>query len=235
MPASLKQDIEMGMKRSASMARIKSAKCSNTTTPVGSHANLVALAAANSTTNRSLNGHTNGNGNGVHAPGHQNGFELSSYSSALPFEPMCLSFQDVGYSVPVAKNIPTSDSRIQKEGPHAGQLQLLHDISGSFRPGVLTALMGASGAGKTTLMDVLAGRKTGGKITGDIRLNGHPKEQTTFARISAYVEQDDSHLAECTVAEALEFSAALRLPTSVSVEDRRKFVDEVRNYIIMRM
>ena len=40
-------------------------------------------------------------------------------------------------------------------------LQLLNGISGAFRPGVLTALMGVSGAGKTTLMDVLAGRKTG--------------------------------------------------------------------------
>ncbi|KAG5004130.1 hypothetical protein JHK86_028269 [Glycine max] len=34
-------------------------------------------------------------------------------------------------------------------------------VSGAFRPGVLTTLMGVSGAGKTTLMDVLAGRKTG--------------------------------------------------------------------------
>ena len=38
---------------------------------------------------------------------------------------------------------------------------VLQGITGAFRPGVLTALMGASGAGKTTLMDVLADRKTG--------------------------------------------------------------------------
>ena len=41
------------------------------------------------------------------------------------------------------------------------RLELLKGVSASFRPGVLTALMGVSGAGKTTLMDVLAGRKTG--------------------------------------------------------------------------
>ncbi len=48
--------------------------------------------------------------------------------------------------------------------------QLLQDVSGAFRPGVLTALVGESGAGKTTLMDVLAGRKTGGLIEGDIKV-----------------------------------------------------------------
>jgi energy-coupling factor transporter ATP-binding protein EcfA2 len=39
-------------------------------------------------------------------------------------------------------------------------LRLLDGCSGAFRPGILTALVGSSGAGKTTLMDVLAGRKT---------------------------------------------------------------------------
>ena len=47
------------------------------------------------------------------------------------------------------------------EGASKPQLTLLYDISGAFRPGRLTCLMGVSGAGKTTLMDVLAGRKTG--------------------------------------------------------------------------
>ena len=47
------------------------------------------------------------------------------------------------------------------EGSSRPQLVLLTDINGCFRPGVLTCLMGVSGAGKTTLMDVLAGPKTG--------------------------------------------------------------------------
>ena len=54
-------------------------------------------------------------------------------------------------------------AKAKAEGTHdsGGMLQLLHNISGAFRPGVLTALVGVSGAGKTTLMDVLADRKTG--------------------------------------------------------------------------
>ena len=48
---------------------------------------------------------------------------------------------------------------VHTEGSQA-MLELLLGISGAFRPGVLTCLMGVSGAGKTTLMDVLAGRKT---------------------------------------------------------------------------
>ena len=42
-------------------------------------------------------------------------------------------------------------------------------------------------------MDVIAGRKTQGEITGDILVNGHPKDQTTWARVVGYVEQMDIH------------------------------------------
>ena len=49
--------------------------------------------------------------------------------------------------------------------------------------------MGGSGAGKTTLMDVLAGRKNQGVIKGDLMINGHPKVQETWARVVGYVEQ----------------------------------------------
>ena len=49
---------------------------------------------------------------------------------------------------------------VQVEGRKGPQLELLNGINGAFRPKVLTALMGVTGAGKTTLMDCLAGRKT---------------------------------------------------------------------------
>jgi ABC-type multidrug transport system ATPase subunit len=56
---------------------------------------------------------------------------------------------------------------------------------------------------------------TGGYIEGELRVGGHPKEQATFARIAGYVEQFDIHSPQTTVHEALQFSAALRLPSKI--------------------
>lgn len=100
------------------------------------------------------------------------------------------------------------------------RLQLLQGVSGTFRPSVLTCLMGVSGAGKTTLMDVLAGRKTGGYIEGSITISGYPKNQDTFACVSGYCEQNDIHSPNLTVYESLLYSAWLRLPAEVDIEKR---------------
>ena len=119
---------------------------------------------------------------------------------------------------------------MKKQGVGEDRLQLLRNVSGAFLPGVLTALVGVSGAGKTTLMDVLAGRKTGGYIEGDIRVSGYPKNQETFARISGYCEQTDIHSPQVTVYESLLFSAWLRLPPEVD-EATRKVIAEI-SYLI---
>lgn len=142
----------------------------------------------------------------------------------LPFEPYSITFDDVRYSVDMPQEM-------KDQGVLEDRLVLLKGVSGAFRPGVLTALMGVSGAGKTTLMDVLAGRKTGGYIEGNITISGYPKKQETFARVSGYCEQNDIHSPYVTVHESLIYSAWLRLPAEVDKRKREMFVEEVMELV----
>ncbi|KAI4355693.1 hypothetical protein L6164_004441 [Bauhinia variegata] len=142
----------------------------------------------------------------------------------LPFEPHSITFDEVVYSVDMPQEM-------KDQGVLEDRLVLLKGVSGAFRPGVLTALMGVSGAGKTTLMDVLAGRKTGGYIDGTIKISGYPKKQETFARISGYCEQNDIHSPHVTVYESLLYSAWLRLSAEVDSKTREMFIEEVMELV----
>ncbi|KAI3830813.1 hypothetical protein MKW92_006041 [Papaver armeniacum] len=142
----------------------------------------------------------------------------------LPFQPLSITFDNIKYSVDMPPEM-------KAEGVTEDRLELLKGVSGAFRPGVLTALMGVSGAGKTTLMDVLAGRKTGGHIDGNIMISGYPKKQETFARISGYCEQNDIHSPHVTVYESIVYSAWLRLPKEVKPDIRKMFVEEVMELV----
>ena len=86
--------------------------------------------------------------------------------------------------------------------------------------------MGASGAGKTTLLDCLAERVTMGVITGDVLVNGRPRDQS-FPRSIGYCQQQDLHLKTSTVRESLRFSAYLRQPADVSIEEKNQYVEDV--------
>ncbi|XLT34240.1 hypothetical protein HN873_065532 [Arachis hypogaea] len=146
----------------------------------------------------------------------------------LPFEPHSITFDQVVYSVDMPQEM-------KNQGVVEDRLVLLKGVSGAFRPGVLTALMGVSGAGKTTLMDVLAGRKTGGYIDGSIKISGYPKKQETFARISGYCEQTDIHSPHVTVYESLLYSAWLRLPIEVDSDTRKMFIEEVMELVELNL
>lgn len=150
--------------------------------------------------------------------------ESNQRGMALPFAPLSITFDDVRYSVDMPQEM-------KDKGIAEDRLVLLKGVSGAFRPGVLTALMGVSGAGKTTLMDVLAGRKTGGYIDGNITISGYPKKQETFARISGYCEQNDIHSPYVTVYESLVYSAWLRLPSEIDSEARNLFVEQVMELV----
>ncbi|BFG24580.1 hypothetical protein CerSpe_108540 [Prunus speciosa] len=162
--------------------------------------------------------------------GNKAGTEINSNKKkgmTLPIQQQSLTFDDIVYSVDMPQEM-------KNQGVSEDKLVLLKGVSGAFRPGVLTALMGVSGAGKTTLMDVLAGRKTGGYIEGEIKISGYPKKQETFARISGYCEQNDIHSPYVTVYESLLFSAWLRLPPEVNSSTRKMFVEEVMELVELK-
>jgi ATP-binding cassette, subfamily G (WHITE), member 2, SNQ2 len=121
-----------------------------------------------------------------------------------------LTWEDICYDVPV----------------QSGQLRLLKNIFGYVKPGELTALMGASGAGKTTLLDVLAKRKNIGVISGDELIDGMPLG-TDFQRGTSYAEQLDVLESTQSVREALRFSAELRQPYEIPIEEKHAYVEEV--------
>ncbi|CAH9081203.1 unnamed protein product, partial [Cuscuta epithymum] len=81
-------------------------------------------------------------------------------------------------------------------------------------------------------MDVLAGRKTGGYVEGDIRISGFPKNQKTFARVSGYCEQNDIHSPQVTVHESLIFSAFLRLSEEVTREQK---MDQISRFLLIHV
>ncbi|PNH03162.1 ATP-binding cassette sub-family G member 1 [Tetrabaena socialis] len=84
-----------------------------------------------------------------------------------------------------------------------GQLKtILSDISGMAGPGRLLSIMGPSGAGKSTLLDVLAANVSsrGASTSGTITVDGAPRSDRRFRRISCYVQQKDVLLSSATVA-----------------------------------
>jgi ABC-type multidrug transport system ATPase subunit/ABC-type multidrug transport system permease subunit len=138
--------------------------------------------------------------------------------AAIKVTPVTLAFKDIWYSVPDPSNPRET-------------IDLLQGVTGFAAPGTMTALMGSSGAGKTTLMDVIAGRKTGGKIRGQILFNGHPASRLAVRRCTGYCEQMDIHSEATTIREALVFSAFLRLPSDVPDSAKLSAVSECLNLL----
>ncbi|GAB9464973.1 Atp-binding protein [Globisporangium polare] len=137
------------------------------------------------------------------------------------FVPVTLAFKDLWYTVPLPSN------------PKHETIDLLKGITGFALPGSITALMGSSGAGKTTLMDVIAGRKTSGKIQGEILLNGYPATDLAIRRSTGYCEQMDIHSEAATIREALTFSAFLRQESSIPASKKYDSVTECLDLLDM--
>ncbi|KAF7127829.1 hypothetical protein RHSIM_Rhsim11G0102600 [Rhododendron simsii] len=103
------------------------------------------------------------------------------------------------------------------------KINIIDDFNGIIKPGRMTLLLGPPGCGKTTLLKALSGNLDKSlKVAGEVFYNGHKLEKFIPQKTSAYVSQNDLHIPELTVREALDFSACCQ-----GVGNRTEIMTEV--------
>ncbi|TRM67109.1 P-loop containing nucleoside triphosphate hydrolase protein [Schizophyllum amplum] len=120
------------------------------------------------------------------------------------------------------KKKPSADP----ERGNADRKRILDTISADFPQGSLSAILGSSGSGKTTMLNILSRRMRSSNlnVTGVVEFNGSPKLSSIS---NAYVTQMDLLLPTLTVRETLLYAAALRLPATTDTAKRAQLVEEV--------
>ena len=103
--------------------------------------------------------------------------------------------------------------------------QILFDLNGVFKSG-MNAILGPTGSGKSSLLDILADRKDHRGLEGQVFLDGEIQHEDMKYRVG-YVVQDDVLSGTLTVRENLIFSANLRLSKKLSTEEKQRVIDEV--------
>src|SRR4029077_19572192 len=116
------------------------------------------------------------------------------------------------------------DVRVNRAGA-AAQQRILHNASVRIRPSEFVCIIGANGTGKSTLMNIMAGRTLPSE--GSVLFNGVDLHANFRAlkRDIAYVPQQDVLHEQLTLREALDYTARLRLPPDTTSEQRRAAVD----------
>ncbi|OVA16169.1 ABC transporter-like [Macleaya cordata] len=127
-----------------------------------------------------------------------------------PTLPIFLKFQDIKYKVTVKQERSSNNEKY-----------ILHGITGSVHPGEVLALMGPSGGGKTTLLNLLSGRVKNSEPSGTITYNDQPYSKSLKRRI-AFVLQDDVVFPHLTVKETLTYAALLRLPKTLTKQQKEE-------------
>ncbi len=108
-----------------------------------------------------------------------------------------------------------------------GKVTLLDRVSLTARPGTLTAIVGPSGAGTSTLLKVVAGRWR--PTVGAVKLDGrdlHAEYESLRSRIGMVPHGDVVHRS-LTVTQALDIAAKLRMPPDTSEQERRQVISRV--------
>jgi ABC-type multidrug transport system ATPase subunit len=141
-------------------------------------------------------------------------------------EPVSVRLEHLSVSVDESPNALSKLFARKASPSHSHVKTILDDITAEMPSGSLTAIIGGSGSGKTSLLNQMSGRMQGKRLSTSGRTYFNNNDDPTRIR-SAYVIQQDILLHTLTVRETLMYAAQLRLPSSVSQEERKKLVEEV--------
>ncbi|OCH90675.1 hypothetical protein OBBRIDRAFT_876867 [Obba rivulosa] len=144
---------------------------------------------------------------------------------------VAIDWADVSYFVPNTESIWFGGSlRKRRAKSDLNNYQVVLDsVNGHVAPGQIMAVLGPSGAGKTTLIEILAGKRKSGETVGNVSFPSSSDSGVSLSRAPriGFVPQQDVLPPTLTVHEALLFAARLRLPESVSDSEKRARVDDV--------
>ncbi|XP_050952215.1 broad substrate specificity ATP-binding cassette transporter ABCG2 [Labeo rohita] len=141
----------------------------------------------------------------------------TSMSSSSAKRGAIVSFHNINYSVKM-KSGSLCKRKVTKKN-------ILVELNGIMRPG-LNAILGPTGSGKSSFLDVLAARKDPAGLSGEVLIDGAP-QPPNFKCLSGYVVQDDVVMGTLTVRENLRFSAALRLPKSIRQREKDEKIERL--------
>ncbi|CAF3424351.1 unnamed protein product [Rotaria sp. Silwood1] len=143
------------------------------------------------------------------------------------YKTMTISFENINYTVDQTTNIKQwyKWQQIFSCYKQPTKKQILFDLSGIFTPG-MNAILGPTGCGKSSLLDILAERKDSRGLTGNVLVSGRSRS-AYYKYTVGYVIQDDIMSGTLTVGENLMFSANIRLPRPFSARERIERVNQV--------
>jgi ATP-binding cassette, subfamily B, bacterial len=124
----------------------------------------------------------------------------------LQQHPLSVEFEGVGFRYPSADEVSLQSLETVATGDRRGGGPVLHDVTFSIKPGELVALVGPSGAGKTTITSLVA--RLYDPTTGQVRLGGTDLREATMESLHDVVGvvTQDAHLFHDTIRANLAYA-----------------------------